>query len=211
MSDEVNRNVQLGTAFWDAYRQIVAGHGIPAGQVDWFLRWAQDFAKSRSNVKLRERGSTDVMAYIQNLARRRGIKEWQVKQAVMALQFLCTDHLRLTWSGKWEWDKTSELGMAIAAKAHAQPSSSSPAPAPTSTPALAAQLYQGQPFPDLTPSQGEREKHQPILNKLRTALRTRHYSIRTEQAYESWLLRFLTFCEKRRNANPGPGGVREYL
>jgi len=72
-------------------------------------------------------------------------------------------------------------------------------------------LQDEQPFPDLTPSQTGREKHQSILNKLRTALRTRHYSIRTEQSYESWMLRFLTFCEKRRIADPGPGQVREYL
>lgn len=33
------------------------------------------------------------------------------------------------------------------------------------------------------------------LEKLRTEIRYRHYSIRTERTYEQWVARFLIFCK----------------
>ena len=35
------------------------------------------------------------------------------------------------------------------------------------------------------------------LNRLREAIRGRHYSIRTEQSYQEWLMRFITFHDYR--------------
>ena len=205
MNDHVNKNNDSGKSFWAAYRDIVSGHGIPAIQIDWFVRWAQSFAKSQKNVTLRERSPADVLAFIERIARRHGIKDWQVKQAVMALQLLCVDLLRLDWSGKWEWDKATQLGTAIAAGK----SGNRPGPSPAS--AISGPNGEGYRFPDMVPGQAGREKHRVHLDKLRTVLRTRHYSIRTEQAYESWALRFLAYCENREIPAPGPEQVGEYL
>ncbi|NOX24516.1 MAG: integron integrase [Deltaproteobacteria bacterium] len=61
------------------------------------------------------------------------------------------------------------------------------------------------------PKQSCRDKYDELLQKLRVTLRTRYYSIRTEQAYESWALRFLTYCENMNLPDSGPSHVREYL
>ena len=40
-----------------------------------------------------------------------------------------------------------------------------------------------------------KELYGDLFQKLRTELRVRHYSLRTEHAYESWVRRFLSFHE----------------
>ncbi|WP_462270202.1 phage integrase N-terminal SAM-like domain-containing protein [Desulfobacter sp.] len=42
-------------------------------------------------------------------------------------------------------------------------------------------------------------------------LRTRGYSIRTEQAYESWVTRFISFCGNREPEKLGSGEVVSFL
>ena len=37
----------------------------------------------------------------------------------------------------------------------------------------------------------------PLLDRVRAAVRTRHYSIRTEDAYVGWIRRFILFHGKR--------------
>jgi integron integrase len=55
------------------------------------------------------------------------------------------------------------------------------------------------------------KKYAPYLKKLRTKIRLNHYSIRTEQAYEHWLLRFLAFCLARNCQDFKADEVRSFL
>ena len=51
----------------------------------------------------------------------------------------------------------------------------------------------------------------PLLTQLRTAIRTRHYSPRTEEAYVQWVRRFVRFCGTRHPRELGPGDVTRFL
>jgi site-specific recombinase XerD len=50
-----------------------------------------------------------------------------------------------------------------------------------------------------------------LLDQLRLALRTRHYSIRTEDAYAGWARRFILFHGKRHPADMGAAEVVAFL
>jgi integron integrase len=50
-----------------------------------------------------------------------------------------------------------------------------------------------------------------LLARLRHALRVRHYSIRTEQAYVEWVRRFILFHGKRHPADLGAAEVQAFL
>ncbi|HEX6017006.1 MAG TPA: integron integrase [Burkholderiaceae bacterium] len=50
-----------------------------------------------------------------------------------------------------------------------------------------------------------------LLPRLRDALRLRHYSIRTEQAYVDWVRRFVVFHGKRHPARLGASEVQAFL
>ena len=50
-----------------------------------------------------------------------------------------------------------------------------------------------------------------LLSQLRRAVRVRHYSRRTEEAYVGWARRFILFCEKRHPRELGAGDVTRFL
>jgi integron integrase len=51
----------------------------------------------------------------------------------------------------------------------------------------------------------------PLLNSVRAAIRVRHYSIRTEQAYLDWIKRFIYFNGKRHPKEMGEREVSRFL
>ena len=58
---------------------------------------------------------------------------------------------------------------------------------------------------------GVRKRHADILEKLLVELRTRRYSIRTEQSYESWVTRFISFCGNQEPEKLGGDDVVSFL
>src|SRR5688500_1422757 len=54
--------------------------------------------------------------------------------------------------------------------------------------------------------------HPPkLLDRMRIALRTRHYSIRTEDAYVQWAKRFILFHGKKHPSAMGGGEINAFL
>ena len=51
----------------------------------------------------------------------------------------------------------------------------------------------------------------PFLDSVRSALRVKHYSIRTERAYVGWIRRFILFHGKRHPEEMGEREVVEFL
>jgi integron integrase len=50
-----------------------------------------------------------------------------------------------------------------------------------------------------------------LLNKVRTEIRTRHYSSRTEQAYARWITRFILFHNKKHPSEMGADEIRAFI
>jgi len=50
-----------------------------------------------------------------------------------------------------------------------------------------------------------------LLDRVRTEIRTRHYSRRTEQAYVHWIRRFIVFHGKKHPSTMGAPEISEYL
>lgn len=50
-----------------------------------------------------------------------------------------------------------------------------------------------------------------LLDRVRSAIRTRHYSIRTEEAYVQWIRRFVLFHNKRHPSSMGAEEVNAFL
>src|SRR5437879_11848069 len=63
------------------------------------------------------------------------------------------------------------------------------------------------PVPVPSPAPGPR----PLLGRLRSALRARHYSPRTEQAYVAWVRRYVELHDRRHAATMGATEVRAFL
>jgi len=76
-------------------------------------------------------------------------------------------------------------------------------PAPRPTPLQ----NQGQPTGASTAPQGSLR----LLDRLRAAVRVRHYSIRTEEAYVAWVRRFILFHNKRHPLEMGAAEINQFL
>jgi hypothetical protein len=50
-----------------------------------------------------------------------------------------------------------------------------------------------------------------LLDKVRDAIRLKHYSIRTEQAYVGWIKRFIFFHKKRHPLEMGATEIERFL
>src|SRR5207237_7182694 len=50
-----------------------------------------------------------------------------------------------------------------------------------------------------------------LLDQVRQAIRTRHYSYRTEKAYVHWIKRFIFFHSKRHPAEMGEAEIGKFL
>jgi integron integrase len=50
-----------------------------------------------------------------------------------------------------------------------------------------------------------------LLDRVRAAIRTRHYSIRTEQAYVDWIRQFILFHNKRNPTDMGKSEIEAFL
>jgi integron integrase len=55
------------------------------------------------------------------------------------------------------------------------------------------------------------EKEPRLLDRVRAAIRTKHYSIRTEQAYVDWIRRFILFHDKRHPIEMGKAEMESFL
>ncbi len=50
-----------------------------------------------------------------------------------------------------------------------------------------------------------------LLDRIRDAVRARHYSRRTEEAYVAWIRRYILFHGKRHPAEMGAGEITQFL
>ena len=50
-----------------------------------------------------------------------------------------------------------------------------------------------------------------LLDQVRTAIRRKHYSIRTEQAYVDWIKRYIFFHHKRHPLEMGGPEIEQFL
>jgi len=60
------------------------------------------------------------------------------------------------------------------------------------------------------------QKHPPtdkpkLLDQVRAAIRTRHYSIRTEESYINWIKRYIIFHNKKHPKEMGEKEINEFL
>ncbi len=51
----------------------------------------------------------------------------------------------------------------------------------------------------------------PLLDQVRSQIRLRHYSIRTEQSYLHWIRRYILFHDKKHPANMGAAEITSFL
>lgn len=178
--------------FWEAYRGAAEENRVRTDLLAYYVKWAKAFAAFMPDKDLRERSGKDIETFLGDLAQRQNVADWQIRQARHALKILYEMFL--------------------------------PHYAPATTPPSVATMAgqdsgQGQGaiagsrrFRDqVLPGEVER-RFSALVEALRTEVRTRHYSYRTETSYLDWVRRFVAFHDYTLpEAVDATAAVRTYL
>ena len=157
----------------------------------FYVKWAQSFVNFQPGKRLRERFRQDIEGFLAELGKRPGIKDWQVRQAEHAVKILYETFLP---------NYAPETAADPATKTEEKKTAAC-------FPVKRAGRFRDRAVP------GEVERlFAPLIDTLKSEIRSRHYSIRTETAYADWVRRFIAFQEY---ADPrridAAGAVKKYL
>jgi len=181
MSNNVNK-------FWDSYRQAAVASGVPAMNAEWFVKWAQKFAMATKGKPIRERSVADIRKFLFELSIQRSIQPWQVQQAEEALVFLYEGFFKLNLG----LDSVRPLV---------------PAPGISNSNIKTRPQFKDHALPKTE----ENGRYAEFYNRFRSAMRVRHYSIRTERAYEQWVGRLLSFHKDKSPDMLDADDIQGYL
>ena len=170
--------------FWEAYGGCAEENRVPPDRLPFYVNWAKSFANFLPGKALKERTGKDIETFLADLRKRQGIADWQVRQAEHALKILYEIFLPRYAPEKY-----------------------APAVRPGKHPPQETDEFRDQVIP------GEVERRfSALIEAVKTEIRSRHYSYRTETSYLDWVRRFIAF---HGYANPGalntPAAMKTYL
>ena len=187
-SSDVNETV-VDSDFWRSFEKVVQNAGVPGHRVRWYVNWSQQFARFLPDLPLAGRQQSHVTAFLANLQTNAALQSWQIDQAGEALRLLYQKLLCTPWALEGEvWAAPPPADILPAPTAETPQNFSARAAKPARSPELEA-----------------------ILSRVRSEMRLRHLSLRTEQAYLGWVQRFSAFHPQAPLETLRAEAVRSFL
>ncbi|MGA1843640.1 MAG: tyrosine-type recombinase/integrase [bacterium] len=122
---------------------------------------------------------------MRGLLQRPSLQDWQHAQAMDALRILYRVLLKAPWATEWQWNQDSQ----------------GRDPCIFDRPTVVFRDTMQEISSELS----------DLIDRMRAEIRTRHYSIRTEEAYVDWVCRFAGLLGARRIQDAGEEEIRGYL
>ncbi len=160
----------------------IQAQGVKPTAVRWYVIRAEQYIHTVSPQRLADHTPQEVTDYLEKLGRTGRMTDWQYRQTVEAIQHVLLI-AEVAWAQQCDWAYW---------KASAQ---TLPVHHPTIAREVAPTTLTGDGEPTQThgkcPVAG-RDAQAVWRRALIAEIRRRNYSIRTEQAYENWVERFIT-------------------
>lgn len=186
------RGSGLPASVWSRFLELVRETGAKAPFDRWYVIRAEQFATVLADKDLRACSAADVSEYLGGLADRGGLRDWQYRQVVDALEILLARVLELPWSGDFDWSSWRDSARRYEAKHTASRR-------PRSPPGR------------IKPAAAGNAEAEGVLADVASEIRRRSYSARTEQTYLQWIRRFMAFSGGRDPRALGAGDVKSFL
>lgn len=166
---------------WDRFHNSLIKKKLPQKSHHWYCLRAERFLRYLVSSGITEISDKNVGKYLQAAVSDQRLQDWQARQVVDAIRILCMEVLDGEGFDGVPWD---DLLMATYSL---QPDHA--------TLARETVLDPDGKLKYIKPKQGAlaavAARHTDLLNRFMIEVRSRNYSIRTEQSYEQWILRFL--------------------
>ena len=180
---------------WDQYVELLDRKKVPEKARRWYVARVETFLNQVKPELLQNLSAGEVTGFFQEISRSGNLADWQFRQTVDAIQILLVDLADSPVGGKVDWDywreAATELGADHATVARDQPL--------------------GQGFALGGPKFAPSAQAMPLLKDLARKLRSKQYSIRTEQSYTDWCNRFFRFCGEKPVQALTDGDVERFL
>jgi integron integrase len=176
--------------FWEKYLTILTAYEVKPGTERWYVQHVEQYIKAFPEQRLVTHTAQNIEQYLQDKGRNKWLKDWQLRQIVMALKVLFVDMVKVPWADSFDWqywlNNSQALSPNHATVAHDYGILTQEFIGTDSS----VGIYQ-KPIDGLA----SKVKAQfPLhVERLLTEIRLRHYSIRTEQAYLNWFTRYVGF------------------
>ncbi|MDH5446989.1 MAG: integron integrase [Gammaproteobacteria bacterium] len=200
MSQSVSR-------FWENYINISKSYGVKQSALRWYVRHAEDYIKAHKDTRLSLHTPQILEVYLRDKGREKYLKDWQYKQAIDALRILFSSLVKLPWADSFAWDDWlatanqlpddhASIAREVSSSPHSDKEQFSLALYKDIPKGLIKTVYDH--YPD-------------YLNRLVYVIRAKYHSIRTEQSYLSWLVRFIKFHNLRDPVDFDANEIRSFL
>jgi hypothetical protein len=173
------------------------------------VRRAQQYIAAFPDKRLAEQSPGDVDSYLSEVGRSAGLEDWQFRQVVDAVRYLfrVVGSIRylfrvvgVSWLDRVDWGHWRDSARSLG-KRH---------------PSIAREVAARKAGRNGSPVNAEamsaaRTQHAERLTALRNEIRRPAYSVRTEDAYEGWVARFIAFCGGKHPRSLGRAEVAAFL
>ncbi len=184
--------------FWDRYLLFLSKKSIKPTIARWYVIRTEHYINAFPDKKLMEHHPNDVSAYLKQQGENSRLQDWQFNQIVDAIQKLW-EMLQVDWYSQVDWEywrhsvSLSKTHLTVTEKASV---------------GERLKTLENVVNSNLT---DVRRRHHGLLEKLLIQIRQRGYSIRTEQAYESWVSRFIKYNDNQDPKKLGASEVVSFL
>jgi integron integrase len=187
MSPALSTRDEQIRSFWHRYVEKVRESGVKAPFDQWMVKRAEQYIAAHPDRRLSEQTPADVAAYLTELGRQGTLKDWQLRQAVDAIQMLFA-LAGVAWLDEVDWQGWRDGARTLP---HSHPTVARDYEPPFAPPK--------EPPAEPLAFAAIRAAHGPLLAKCVAAARVRGFAIRTEQTYLHWIMRYIAFLG---NADP---------
>jgi len=192
---------------WGRYIEKTKGYNVPPKSTRWYVRRVEDYLRVHSDLSLHQHSPSHVDNYLQALGRNSRLQDWQFKQAVDALRIFFVDLLDIQWAATFPWTFWVESSKSLPDN-HATV-------ARDYLPVGTKDKIKDDSNKSVTENSGLTARVSTLFPKhfenLITRVRTKQFSIRTEQAYVHWLARYIAYHDMKDPANLDGQSVNAYL
>ena len=196
--------------FWERFIDRARTKGVQETAIRWHVRRAEAYLKAFPGKPLADHCVDDVTSYLEQTVRLGRIVAWQFVQTVDAIQnLLVTARVPVADQVDWDYWRDSAQNLELDHPTIAREMPSPHPEKPHNQPVSGIQFKQKQNA--LSRLDAVRESYQALLERMVAEIRRRKYSIRTEQADEAWVCRFILFCDNRDPAVLDAGRIRAFL
>lgn len=91
--------------FWIKYLSVLKKASVPERRYAWYRRHTERYIEAHPGKRLADHRPADVADYIDGIAEKKALREWQLAQTVDALHKLFCGLLRVEWCRKVDWDR----------------------------------------------------------------------------------------------------------